>query len=52
MISQGSSVAVERVLSAGRDVISLRRASLSAATIRVLMTYRAGLFLEKRRIHM
>ncbi|EUC60890.1 HAT family dimerization protein, partial [Rhizoctonia solani AG-3 Rhs1AP] len=44
----GSSVAVERVLSAGRDVISLRRASLTAETIRVLMTYRAGLLLEKR----
>ncbi|CAE7121114.1 unnamed protein product [Rhizoctonia solani] len=44
----GSSVAVERVLSTGRDVISLRRASLTAETIRVLMTYRAGLLLEKR----
>ncbi|KEP46257.1 hAT family dimerization protein [Rhizoctonia solani 123E] len=44
----GSSVAVERVLSTGRDVISLRRASLSAETIRVLMNYRAGIMLEKR----
>ncbi|EUC55177.1 HAT family dimerization protein [Rhizoctonia solani AG-3 Rhs1AP] len=44
----GSSVAVERVLSAGRDIISLQRASLTAETIRVLMTYRAALLLEKR----
>ncbi|CAE7227680.1 unnamed protein product [Rhizoctonia solani] len=43
----GTSVAVERVLSIGRDVISLRRASLSAETIRVLMNYRAGIMLEK-----
>ncbi|CAE6497264.1 unnamed protein product [Rhizoctonia solani] len=44
----GTSVSVERVLSIGRDVISLRRASLSAETIRVLMNYRAGIMLEKR----
>lgn len=31
----------------GRDVISVRRASLSAETIRALMTYRAGVLLEK-----
>ncbi|KAF8705378.1 protein dimerization, partial [Rhizoctonia solani] len=43
----GSSVAVERVLSTGRDVISLRRASLSAETISILMKYRADIFLEK-----
>lgn len=46
-LSKGSSVAVERVFSTGRDVISVRRASLSAETIRVLMTYRAGIMLEK-----
>jgi hypothetical protein len=40
-------VAVERVFSTGRDVISLRRASLTAETIRVLMTYRAGILLDK-----
>ncbi|CAE7077857.1 unnamed protein product [Rhizoctonia solani] len=43
----GSSVAVERVLSTGRDVISLRRAALSADTIRTLMNYRADIMLEK-----
>jgi hypothetical protein len=41
-------VAVERVFSAGRDVISVRRHSLSAETIRTLMTYRAGIVLEKQ----
>lgn len=44
----GSSVCVERCLNIGRDVISLRRASLSAETIRLLMTFRAELLLEKR----
>ncbi|CAE7152603.1 unnamed protein product, partial [Rhizoctonia solani] len=43
----GSSVAVERVLSTGCDVISLRRAALSAETIRTLMNYRADIMLEK-----
>ncbi|QRV94993.1 AC9 transposase [Ceratobasidium sp. AG-Ba] len=43
----GSSVAVERVLSTGRDVISLRRPSMSADTIRTLMNYRADIFLRK-----
>ncbi|CAE6479261.1 unnamed protein product [Rhizoctonia solani] len=43
----GSSVAVERVLSTGRDVISLRRASLSAETITILMKYRADIILEE-----
>ncbi|CUA76039.1 Zinc finger BED domain-containing protein DAYSLEEPER [Rhizoctonia solani] len=47
----GSSVGVERVLSAGRDVISLRQSSLAADTIRVLMTYRAALQLEKNVLH-
>lgn len=47
-IITGTSVAVERVFSAGRDVISVRRASLSAETIRVLMTYRADIMLEKK----
>lgn len=44
----GSSVSVERCLSIGRDVISLRRPSLSAETVRMLMTFRAELLLEKR----
>ncbi|CUA76156.1 Zinc finger BED domain-containing protein RICESLEEPER 2 [Rhizoctonia solani] len=43
----GSSVAVERVLSTGRDVISLRRAALSAETIRTLTNYRSDIMLEK-----
>ncbi|KAG8718235.1 Zinc finger BED domain-containing protein 1, partial [Ceratobasidium sp. 423] len=43
----GSSVAVERVLSTGRDVILLRRASLSAETISTLMKYRADIMLEE-----
>ncbi|KZV79565.1 HAT dimerization, partial [Exidia glandulosa HHB12029] len=33
----GSAVAVERIFSGGRDTISLRRARLSADTIRALM---------------
>ena len=41
----GSAVAVERVFSGGRDTISLRRASLKAQTIRVLM-------LVKRKLHL
>lgn len=40
----GSSVSVERIFSGGRDTISLRRASLSAETIKVLM-------LLKNRLH-
>ncbi|KIO23316.1 hypothetical protein M407DRAFT_49867, partial [Tulasnella calospora MUT 4182] len=35
----GSSVSVERCLNIGCDVISLRWASLSADTIRLLMTF-------------
>jgi hypothetical protein len=41
----GSAVAVERVFSGGRDTISLRRASLNADTIRILM-------LVKKRLHL
>ena len=37
----GSAVAVERVFSGGRDTISLRRASLNANTIRILMLVRS-----------
>lgn len=44
----GTSVAVERVFSTGRDVISVRRTSLPAETIRTLMTDRAGVMLERR----
>jgi hypothetical protein len=39
---------VERVLNGGRDVISLRRESLSADTIRHLMTARSVLVLEDK----
>ncbi|KAK4698833.1 hypothetical protein P7C70_g7436, partial [Phenoliferia sp. Uapishka_3] len=39
----GSSVGVERTFSAGRDIISLRRQSMKAETIRRLMIYRAHL---------
>lgn len=45
---EGSSVSVERVLSIGRDVISLRRASLSAETITALMNLRSMMLLKKR----
>jgi hypothetical protein len=43
----GSSVGVERVLSGGHDVISLRRGSLSAETISALMTARNWIKLAK-----
>lgn len=46
--SIGSSVSVERSFSAGRDIISLRRAALEGSTIRHLMLYRSYLKLEKR----
>ena len=45
MSSLGSAVAVERIFSGGRDTISLRRASLHANTIRILM-------LVKKRLHL
>ena len=38
ILLSGSSVSVECALNIGRDVISLRRSSLSANTIRSLMT--------------
>jgi hypothetical protein len=44
-IFPGSAVAVERIFSGGRDTISLRRASLHADTIRILM-------LVKKRLHL
>lgn len=44
----GSSVSVERIFNIGRDVISLRRASLSPDTIALLMNLRARFILEKR----
>jgi len=47
-ILPGSSVSVERALNIGRDVISLRRSSLSASTIRSLMTARSAILLEKK----
>ncbi|KAJ7305613.1 hypothetical protein DFH08DRAFT_721042 [Mycena albidolilacea] len=39
----GSAVAVERVFSGGRDTIGLRRASLKAETIQMLMFVKARL---------
>ncbi|KAF5345060.1 hypothetical protein D9758_010453 [Tetrapyrgos nigripes] len=45
----GSAVAVERVFSGGRDTISLRRASLSAETIRLLMIAKHRLYLARNR---
>ncbi|EJD42010.1 hATC-domain-containing protein [Auricularia subglabra TFB-10046 SS5] len=39
----GSAVAVERVFSGGRDTVSMRRARLSAETIRVLMLVKQSL---------
>ena len=44
----GSAVAVERIFSGGRDTISLRRASLKPATIRVLMLVKRRLILKRR----
>jgi len=41
----GSAVAIERIFSGGRDTISLRRASLHADTIHILM-------LVKKRLHL
>lgn len=47
-ISSGSSVAVERIFSSGRDTISLRRASLKPETIRQLMLLKHRLLLAQR----
>lgn len=44
----GSAVAVERIFSGGRDTISLRRASLKAETIRILMLVKRRLVLRRR----
>lgn len=46
----GSSVAVERIFSGGRDTISLRRASLSAETIQALMFTKNRLILARNAI--
>jgi hypothetical protein len=46
-VLSGSSVGVERRFNTGRDVISLRRASLKPETIHKLMTGRSALELEK-----
>jgi hypothetical protein len=47
IIAEGSSVAVERIFSGGRDTISLRRASLQPETIRVLMVLKSRLQLTR-----
>jgi len=47
IISPGSAVAVERIFSGGRDTISLRRASLHADTICVLMLVKKWLHLAR-----
>jgi hypothetical protein len=44
----GSSVAVERIFSGGRDTISLRRASLKPETVRTLMLVKHKLLLARR----
>ena len=44
----GSAVAVERIFSGGRDTISLRRASLQADTIRILMLVKKRLHTKRR----
>ncbi|KAJ6567546.1 hypothetical protein B0H10DRAFT_1841709, partial [Mycena sp. CBHHK59/15] len=46
----GSAVAVERIFSGGRDTISLRRASLSAETIRTLMIVKQHLKMARKAI--
>lgn len=46
----GSAVAVERIFSGGRDTISLRRASLSADTIRTLMLVKQRLRLARQAV--
>ena len=50
ILLQGSAVAVERIFSGGRDTISLRRASLSAETIRTLMLVKQRLLLTRTAI--
>ncbi|KZS93589.1 hypothetical protein SISNIDRAFT_465779 [Sistotremastrum niveocremeum HHB9708] len=47
-IHLGSSVSVERLFSIGRDLVSLRRASLSQSTIRETMVTRSMILLQKR----
>jgi hypothetical protein len=49
LYSPGSAVAVERIFSGGRDTISLRRASLNASTIRILMLVKKRLHLTRAR---
>lgn len=46
----GSAVAVERIFSGGRDLISLRRASLKPDTIRALMLLKQKLLLRRRKL--
>ena len=46
---KGGSILVERSLSGGRDLISLRCASLGAKTIKKLMPYRSLLLFEHAR---
>lgn len=49
IIVSGSSVAVERIFSGGRAVVSLRRASLKPDTIRALMLGKQAIYLQKQR---
>ncbi|KAJ7038439.1 hypothetical protein C8F04DRAFT_951076, partial [Mycena alexandri] len=46
----GSAVAVERVFSGGRDTIGIRRASLKAETIEMLMFVKARLRLAREKL--
>lgn len=43
----GSSVSVERIFSGGRDLLGIRRDSLTAETMRMLMLYYAQLWMEQ-----
>jgi hypothetical protein len=47
----GSAVAVERIFSGGRDTVSLRRASLHADTIRILMLVKKRLHLARAKVN-
>lgn len=51
VILLGSSVAVERIFSGGRDMIALRRSSLKPDTIQALMVLKNRLLLARHRIH-
>ena len=47
----GSAIAVERIFLGGRDTVSLRRASLNAGTIRILMLVKKRLHLARAKVN-